>query len=202
MLLIYWDKFPAEVPFHWNFQGAVDDWAPKEIGLLIGPAINIVMYFLFLLLPRLDPGGANYKFFQNSYKALRLTIAGFLFFLFILVFLSGLGQTLDIGRLVIYFTLIFFLIVGNFLSTFRSNWFVGIRTPWTLSSNEVWVRTHRMAGRLWVTSTLIMLFAGFFIPTNLLTIAYFSYVALIILVPIVYSYMLYKKLEIKNSQSI
>ncbi|MFC2130866.1 SdpI family protein [Bacteroidota bacterium] len=193
MIALFWDDFPAKIPTHWNFSGEIDQYTSKEIGLFLVPGLNIIFYIMFYLLPRIDPRKGNYKLFRTSYNILRHSIIGFLFLMFILLFFSGLGHELNIGFIVINLTLILFLIIGNFMGKIKSNYFLGIRTPWTLENPDNWNKTHRLAGKIWVWLSLIMIILSFLIPMNILTIVYFIYIAIIVLVPFVYSYILHVK---------
>jgi len=190
---IYWNDFPSQIPTHWNFSNDVDQYMHKEIGLFLIPGLNIFFYIMFFLLPKIDPKRENYKVFGNSYNILRFSINGWLFVLFVILFLAGLGHELNIGLIVINLTLVLFMVLGNFMGKFKSNYFVGIKTPWTLASEENWNKTHRLAGKLWVFASIVMLILTMLLPLSVLVILYFTYVGLIILIPVIYSYKLHKK---------
>ncbi len=197
MIGIYWNDFPPQIPTHWNFSNEVDQYTRKEIGLFLVPGLNIILYFMFFLLPRIDPKRENYKVFGTSYNVLRLSIIGMLFFLFVILFLAGLGNDLNIGVIVINLTLVLFMVLGNYMGKFKSNYFVGIKTPWTLANEDNWNRTHRMAGKLWVFASIAMMIVGMLLPLGILAIVYFIYIGLIVLIPVVYSYVIHIK-EGKN----
>lgn len=201
IIAIFWNQFPAQIPTHWNFSNEIDQYSPKEFGLFIAPGLNVILYFLFLLLPRIDPRRENYSLFQGTYRALRVGIMAFIFLLFFIMTYASLGNKLNIGMIVIYLTLLLFLVIGNFLGKLRPNWFIGIRTPWTMENPEVWTRTHRLAGKIWVTGSLIMLFMGFFIPFSIIPYVYFSYIGIITLIPVIYSFIIYKQIK-KNNENI
>jgi uncharacterized membrane protein len=192
---ILWDKFPAKIPVHWNFKGEIDRYDEKATGLFFIPVLNILIYVLFWVLPKIDPRKANYKFFQGAYNVLRFSITLFLLLLFLITVAMSLGYGLDVGRIVIYLCLLLFLLIGNFMGSFRSNYFVGIRTPWTLQNEEVWQKTHRLGGRLWAWSSLAMIILGFFLSFDVFVILCIIYFFVIAIIPILYSYIIYRKIE-------
>ena len=191
IIAVYWFDFPSQIPIHWSFSGEIDSYTNKEIGLFLIPGLNIIFYLMFLLLPRIDPRKENYQLFSTSYQVLRLSIIGFFLFLFLIIVLASLGYEMNVGLVVIYLTIIMFLVFGNYMGKLKSNYFVGIKTAWTLESPDIWNKTHRFAGKLWVSLSFVMIAIGLFIPMNILTIIYFVYIGIIALVPIVYSYVLH-----------
>lgn len=193
IIAIFWGKLPEKIPMHWDFSGNVDTYYNKEIGIIIIPLFNILIYLLFLALPHIDPRGSNYKLFGKTYKILRFSINGLLLFIFMLIILSSLGYELNIGSIVINSTVLLFLIFGNFLGKIKSNYFIGIRTPWTLENPEIWSKTHRLGGKIWVWSSLFMLVIAFFLNIKILIIVYFVYIGIILIIPTVYSYVLHKR---------
>jgi uncharacterized membrane protein len=191
--LLKWDSFPKRIPVHFDLAGNPNGYSGKIFGLLGLPCINAGLYFFLLLLPRIDPRNENYEFFRKQLAIIRLLLTSFLSFIMFASMLRALGYHVAIAELVCYGVAVFMLVIGNYLGTIRSNFFIGIRTPWTLSSDEVWVRTHRMAGRLWVICSLLYMLSGLFLPLSILTL--FLYIFIIALVPIVYSYVIYKKIK-------
>lgn len=189
-----WDLMPEEVPIHWDFEGNPDSWAHKSMTLLIIPGMSIIMYALFILLPRFDPKWKNYKMFADSYFALRVGMLLFMFLIYTVAIVITLGYDLNVGMFVMYLIALLFLFLGNMFSRFRHNYFVGIRTPWTLNNEEVWTRTHRFAGKIWVYPSLFMVILGIFLDFVYYRYVFIVYVSIIVIVPIVYSYLIYKKL--------
>lgn len=124
-----------------------------------------------------------------------MAIHSLLSYLLVIIIFYSLGYHFDVGTMVIYGILVLFLIFGNLMGNIRNNFFVGIRTPWTLSSEEVWIKTHRFAAKLWVATTLLTMILVAFLPQ--VEIVFGVYLGIITLVPIVYSYVEYKKL-VKN----
>ena len=192
LIAIFWDKIPDQVPMHWNLQNEVDSYASKGFGMFALPVFNILLYGLFFLLPRIDPRKENYKLFGSAYATLRLVIITFMFVLFGVIMLVSMGYELNIGLIVIDLVSILFLVLGNMFGKIRFNYFVGIKTPWTLANQDVWQKTHRLGGKVWVIGSIIMLILSFALPFEWLIYIFIAYIAVIVVIPVVYSYKLYK----------
>ncbi len=186
-------KLPDMVPMHWNFAGEVDDYGPKLMVTLGFPAIALAMYIMMLVLPFIDPKRKNYNLFEGSYFLIRTIILFFFIFMFGVIVTAGLGYNLDVSKVVVFAVGLLFIVLGNYMGRVRQNFFVGIKTPWTLSNNEVWTKTHRAAAKVWVLGGLLMM-ASIFI-NSILT---FIVILAAAFFPIVYSYILYVKLD-KNA---
>ncbi|MFA4906790.1 MAG: SdpI family protein [archaeon] len=182
---------PEIMPSHWNAQGQVDGYLPAGIALFLMPVISLALLALFLILPSLDPLKHNYRGFDKYYNGMILVITLFLFYLYALTIYWALGVNYNmIAMLAPAFALLFFYI-GVMLRHVKQNWFVGIKTPWTLSSKEVWEKTHNIGGRLFEACGIIALFA----------IVFPEWALWLILAPVIvstiyafyYSYLQFKK---------
>ncbi|MCX6295305.1 MAG: SdpI family protein [Bacteroidetes bacterium] len=187
----FWKQFPEQIATHFGFDGKPDDYSSKVTGLIMCPSINILFYFLFIVLPKIDPRKKSYALFPEKYKIIRLAIHSFLSFILMITIFFSLGYKFNLNFMVLYGILVLFLILGNLMGNVRNNFFVGIRTPWTLSSEEVWTKTHRFTAKLWVFSTIAVMLILPFLPQP--EIVFGIYIALITIVPIVYSYIIFKK---------
>ncbi len=188
----FWKQFPEQVPTHFGVDGEPDDYSSKVVGLIIFPAINIALYFLFLVLPKIDPRKKNYPLFEEKYKVFRQITHSFLSYMLVITIFYSLGYHFSISMMAIYGILVMFLIIGNMMGNIRANFFLGIRTPWTLSSEEVWTKTHRFAAKLWVALTLLTMILIAFLPKS--EIVFGIYIGIITVVPVAFSYLEYKKL--------
>ena len=192
---IMWNKVPGRVPTHFNVKGEADDYSTKAFALLLLPVMNVIIYFVLFFIPRIDPRKKNYAFFGSSYQNIRLLIHLFFagIFIFITQTTSG-GKPLQLNA---FFSgmLLFFALLGNYMRTVRSNFFVGIRTPWTLSSDVVWRKTHELGGRIWFYSGIILAIVVFFLPQTAATVVMFSGIFLMVIIPVVYSYLEYRKIN-------
>ncbi len=166
-LVISWNDLPARVPVHWNLHGEIDGWGAKTPGLLLLPLSALGVVALLRLLPRLDPKLRSASPEQGRMPAvlpiLRLALAAFFTIVFFALFAAALGQAIAIPRIVLGSVLLLFAVMGNYLANLRPNYFIGIRTPWTLESPETWRATHRLSGRLMFFSSLLLLPLQFFL---------------------------------------
>ena len=185
--LLLWERLPEQVPFHWNVQGEVDQWASKPVAVFLMPLMLLAIQWLCVWATQADPKkqGISEKMFQ-----LVLWIVPVLaVVLCSVVYLSALGQEIRMEVLMPILVGLLFVIIGNYLPKCKQSYTIGIKIPWTLNSEENWNKTHRFAGRLWLVCGLgIMLTAfigGFwlFLPITLV----------MVIVPMVYSYLLHRK---------
>ena len=156
-----WPSTPDRVPVHWGFAGEPDRYGGKAEGLLLLPLITLGVYLLMLFVPRIDPRRAEYARFEGAYGVLRLSIVAFQALLYGFILLWGRGVELDVTVVVPVLIGGLLVVLGNLLGKVRPNWFVGIKTPWTLSSRRSWVKTHRMAGWTFVLLGLAFVVLGF-----------------------------------------
>ncbi len=156
-----WSSAPERIPVHWNVAGEVDRYGGKFEGLLRIPLLALAIYLLMLLLPRVDPGRVNYRQFSHVYSIMRLSIVLVLAATYALVQLWIHGTRLDVSVVVPVLIGALFVVLGNLMGKVRPNWFVGIRTPWTLSSKLSWTKTHRLGGWLFVLVGLALVASGF-----------------------------------------
>lgn len=184
----YWNDLPELLPIHWNWKGEVDGYGPKWLT----PLINIGLYILLIVLPLLDPRRANYARFARAYFFIRLALVAFLGGIHLMTVFVALGYAIPVGKVVPAAVLLLLAFLGNYLTTVKPNWFVGIRTPWTLESEDIWRRTHRMAGRLWFLGGLAAIPLVFLVPSQAVIVVFMIVVAILVLVPVLYSWRLYQ----------
>lgn len=189
--LAVYPRLPDRIPTHWNLRGEVDGWGGPGSAFLF-PAIATGVAVLLLVLPRLDPRRANWEKFRDEVRLLLTVLVLFFAWIEGVVLGGALGWNVDTTRAVLGGVGVLLAIIGNYLPRIRSNWFIGIRTPWTLSSERVWRETHRVGGRAFVAGGVAMVLAGF-VPGVLSEVL--SVVALVIVpgIPIVYSYVVWRR---------
>lgn len=166
-----WNKLPARIPMHWNLRGDVDRWASsKSIEIFVLPLIALVVVALLRVLPRLDPKLramlSTKERMRAALQIMRLAFAAFFGALFSIQIATTFGYTLAGGRAMIWCLLVLLAIMGNYLGNLRPNYFVGLRTPWTLESEETWRATHRLGGRLMFFGALLLLAAEFLLSQS------------------------------------
>ena len=183
-----------EVASHWGADGKVNDYMSKFLGLFLIPLISVFLYLLFLVIPMIDPLRENIKKFRKYYELLFLAIIVFLFYVFVLTIVANFGYDFNMTTMILPAVGLFFFGFGFIMKELKRNWFVGIRTPWTLSNDVVWEKTHRLGGTLFKVVG-VLFFLGIFVSEK--------YILWIVLVPAIviavwlffYSYLEYKKIK-------
>jgi uncharacterized membrane protein len=187
-----WPRLPAMVPSHWNLAGQVDGWLPRFWAAAIPSLGVLIMTLLTWLLPVISPERFRIGSFANVFTGLMLVIQGFILVLGVCVLLVGAGYALPIPRIAMLGTGALMMVLGNYMGKLQRNFFIGIRTPWTLASAATWERTHRFAGRLFVIAGLIVLLGTvvalpFWIGVGCILAA--------VLIPALYSFVIYRRVE-------
>ena len=185
-------SLPDAVPIHWNIEGEVDGYMSKPWGVAILPLAAICVFVMMRLIPVISPKGYRTEPFANVLHIFQVAMVGFMSLVSILVLLEASGVNVHINKAIFGALGVLFIVIGNYFGKIRKNFFLGIRTPWTLASDEVWARTHRIGGRLFVLYGLIML-AGMFVMIP--PMVFLVMIGVIVLVPVGYSSAAYKKLE-------
>lgn len=182
---------PERFPVHWGVNGHVDRYGGRFEGLWLDPLMALVLYALMLVLPRLDPGRLNYERFAGAYYTIRAAVIALLAVLFVVTQLSARGVAVDMPRFVGITIGGMLFVMGNVLGKIRPNWFVGVRTPWTLSSKLSWTRTHRVAGWVFVGGGILLMVAGA-LGTPFAMIAALVILTAGVLATVVYSYVVWR----------
>jgi immunity protein, SdpI family len=157
---IVYPRLPETMPTHWNLAGQPDGWSNRWWGAWLLPLFLVGMWALVQILPRIDPRGGNYAKFGGAFEGIIVTIMLFMLGMHIVVLRAALGYPVAMKRIVPVGIGVLFIVIGNLLPRARPNWFVGIRTPWTLSSDRVWQKTHRLGGHLFVAGGVIITVAA------------------------------------------
>ena len=184
-------QMPELMASHWNYKGQVDSYLPRFWGLFLMPIVSIVMLALFMVIPKIDPLKENIEKFRKYYDGFVVFMIAFLFYIHALTLVWNLGFEFSMGQFVVPAIGVLFYYVGILMANAKRNWFIGIRTPWTLSSDRVWDKTHKLASKLFKAAGIIT-FLGFLIPEYLLILVMVP-IILVMFYTIIYSYIEYKK---------
>tara|TARA_R110002050_G_scaffold285722_1_gene435507 strand:+ start:119 stop:769 length:651 start_codon:yes stop_codon:yes gene_type:complete len=190
-LAIVWNTLPTEVPLHWGIDGTVNRYGSKMELLFLG-LIPFALYALFLFIPKIDPK-KRVAAMGNKYYSIRLITALFISVVFTYIVYSVKEESLGHPNFIFMLIGAFFVLLGNYFKTIKPNYFVGIRTPWTLENEAVWKSTHLLGGKLWVVGGLLIIFSSLVFSEPTALILFMSITAIITLVPIVHSYLEFKK---------
>lgn len=191
-VLFAWEQLPDRIPVHFNLQGEPNNWAGKSELTAIILFLSVGVNLLFLFIPALDPKGKIQKM-GSHYDKLRIVTM-----LFITLF-SGLlifnaTSVIEISpNLILLLVGLFLAALGNYLQVVKPNYFIGIRTPWTLESETVWRKTHRLASPIWVIGGLLIVLLPFFTDGVVTEVTLLGIFLIIGLVPVIYSYFCFKK---------
>jgi len=186
-----WPSAPDAIPVHWNVSGEVDRYGGRFEGLLLLPLAALVIYLLMRYLPRIDPLRANYARFSGAYTAIRAAVLVLMAGIYGMVIAWVQQKPVDMSKLVPAALGGLFLLLGSVLGKVKPNWFVGIRTPWTLSSARSWERTHRLGGWLFMGLGLLFLLTGVF-GLGSAGVGVFGAMLAVVVVLFVYSYFVWR----------
>ncbi|MBR9988577.1 MAG: SdpI family protein [Gemmatimonadetes bacterium] len=189
---VVYPSLPAEVPTHWNYRGEVDGWSSREWGAFFAPVLATALWLLLTLLRKVDPRRRNYERFDATFWLIVNLVVMFLGAMHVLALGSALGWGIDMTRWVLVLLGLMFAGLGNYMPRLRSNWWMGVRTPWTLESETVWRATHRVAGYTFVAGGLVAIVAAL-LPTGLAFVVAMIGLALAAVIPVVYSYIAYRR---------
>ncbi len=195
--IYFYPLLPDRVPIHWNASGEVNGYGSKLFGTFGLPAISLAMYLMFLVLPYIDPRRKNYADFRSTYQFLKYILILFFLGIEVMTFLIASGVIVNKPILIQIMVSLLFILIGNVMGRFKHNYFVGIKTPWTLANEEVWRKTHRLAAPLWVLGGVVNILLTF-LDLHFNGIGFVIIIAVISIVPAVYSYIAYQQI-VKSS---
>jgi uncharacterized membrane protein len=184
-------QMPERIPIHWNIHGHVDGYGSKALGLFLMPGAMVVILALFAALPWLSPRHFEVSSFRSITLYLMVVVTGLFGVVHAFTLYAAVHGGRDLGNLLAAAIFLFFALIGNVLGKVRPNFYIGVRTPWTLASQRVWADTHRLAAWLFVAGGLL----GFALALLGWVVVAFSVVMVAALVPVLYSLFHYKRLE-------
>jgi uncharacterized membrane protein len=187
-----YSRLPGEVATHWGIDGRPDGWSSPGTAAVLMPTIGLVLALVFLVLPRIDPRREGYRAPGNPYWVLANAILVLLALIHVVMLGYALGWAVNATKVAIGAVGVLFALLGYLMPKMQPSWFVGIRTPWTLSDDEVWVRTHRMGGKLFLVAGALIVAAAL-LGGNWWMVGAFLVAVGIALVPVVYSWWLWRE---------
>jgi uncharacterized membrane protein len=183
-------SLPYWLPVHWNIQGQVDNYMPKETGVWLLPIMTLIMVGLFQTLPRLDPKQENYRYFKGPWVMMQVGIVTFMGYVHGVILYSGLTNAIPITKLIFMGVGGLFMWLGLCLPQIKQNYFIGYKLPWTLTSEDNWNKTHRYASFWMVGAGIVTLIETL---TRQQPEIILGAIMLATIMPVIYSYRLFKK---------
>lgn len=198
--LILSPQFADQMAIHWNEQGEADGYGSRFMGLWFMPLVTIALTFLTLGIPQIDPLKKNIEKFQKEYNTFILLFVVFFAYMHVLTLLFNLGMRFDLLALMVPAFGGFFYYIGVMMEKAKRNYFIGIRTPWTLADDDVWNQTHRVGAKGFKISGVVAILGVVF--QNLAIWFMIGPVMLVSIYTVVYSYFAYRKLHPNNGDEI
>ena len=191
--LLLWNRLPDQMALHWNVNDQVDGYMPKTWGVFMVPLITLGMLLLFLVIPSIDPLKANIAQFREAFNLFIVLMVAFMLYIHALTLTWSLGYTgFKMSTSMLPAMGLLFIFIGFMLRKAKRNFFIGIRTPWTLSNDRVWDETHRLGSILFMASGVLALIGGIF---GGMTAFWFLFVPIMgsTIFLFAYSYVLYQR---------
>ena len=193
LAVYFYPLLPEQIASHWNGVGEVNGWMPKLEFHFFVFGLLIFSVFLFLVIPKIDPLKKNLQEFIDYYWGFVYILVGFIVYTYLLTVAANLGFKFNTTQVLMPALAVLFFYLGVVMEKAKRNWFIGIRTPWTLSSDRVWNETHKIGAKLFKVIAIIFLLLTAF-PSYAFTIL-ITVILITVFSLIAYSYWLYYKLE-------
>jgi len=191
--LLLWNRLPEQMASHWNINDQVDGYVSRFWGLFMLPLISLGMFLLFLIIPNIGPLKVNIAQFREVFNLFITLITGFMLYIHALTLLWSPGYTsFGMSRAILPALGLLFIFIGTMLRKAKRNFFIGIRTPWTLSSDKVWDETHRLGAVLFMISGALAFIGAFFGGTTAFWLFFVPLMGSAVFL-VIYSYVLYKQ---------
>ncbi len=184
--LILWDKLPVEIPIHFNINNEPDNYAGKAFTVFGMPLLMLAMQLVGILATKVDPKMSNLS--DKVFTLVLYIIPATSLLMCGMIYPVALGKEVRVGLVVTLFMGVLFTAIGNYLPKCKQTYTMGIKLPWTLDDSENWTKTHALAGKIWVVGGLLIIATAFLESPVVL----FGILIVMVVVPTVYSYLLYK----------
>lgn len=191
-LAYVWNQLPEQVPLHYNIKGEVDRYGDKSELILIPIMTSLLIYVIFSVVPYIDPKKQIQKM-GKKYHTLKRVITTFMSILALFIIYNAKNQSFANPNYILMLCGILFIIFGNYFKTLKANYFIGIRTPWTLENENIWKETHKLGGKIWFIGGFIIILSSLTYNEQTNFIIFMITIAIMVLVPVIYSYLLFRK---------
>ena len=192
-LAYIWNELPEKVPMHWNIKGEIDRFGEKTELLLIPILLPLLIYIIFLIVPKIDPKNKISKM-GNKYQHIKILLTTFMSILALFIIYTAKNQSFANPNYIVLLVGILYIILGNYFKTIKANYFIGIRTPWTLENETVWKETHKLGGKMWFIGGIIIVISSLLLDKQPNFTLFMIITGIITIIPIAYSYFKFKKI--------
>lgn len=189
--VVLYPHLPDQIPNHWNFKGEIDHYGSRQ-SIFMLPGIMAAALLLFAVLPWLSPKRFEVDIFRSTYLYLMILVLALIAYLHALILWAAFSRPLNMPRSLMGALFLFLILMGNVLGKVKRNFYIGMRTPWTLASEKVWYATHRFAAKAFVAAGFLGLLSVIFSAPPLIE---FSILIAAALASVIYSLVYYKRLE-------
>lgn len=190
-LAYIWNQLPEKVPIHWNIKGEIDRYGDKTELILIPFLLPLLVYIIFLVIPKIGPKNKLNKM-GNKLQIIKILLTTFMSILALIIIYTAKNQSFSNPNNIILLIGVLYIIFGNYFKTIKSNYFIGIRTPWTLENESVWKETHKLGGKMWFVGGIIVVLSSFILDKHPNSTIFLIITGIITITPIVYSYILFR----------
>lgn len=193
-LAFIWNSLPEKVPTHWSAKGDIDHWGDKSFLISVPFMLPLFVYILFLIIPRIDTK-KKLSLMGGKFNKIKFLFVLFSSVLALFVIFCSKSLTFSSPKFIFVLLGFFFIALGNYCKVIQPNYFLGIRTPWTLENKEVWKLTHVFAGKLWLFGGLLIVLGALLFEVEFFGKVFIVFVTILALIPTVYSYIKFKEIE-------
>ncbi len=186
-----WNELPSKVPTSWNFNAEIDSYGDKTELIIIPFLLPLLVYLIFLVVPKIDPKNKLNKM-GGKLQTIKFLLTTFMSILAMFIIYKAKNQSFDNSNYIVLIIGVLFIILGNYFKTIKPNYFIGIRTPWTLENKTVWKKTHKLGGVMWFIGGVLIVILSLILDKSLNFKIFMLVTGVITIIPIAYSYLKYK----------
>ena len=189
--VVLYAQLPDPMPSHWNAAGQVDGYMPKFWGIFLLPLVTVGIMLLLLAIPQIDPLKANIDQFRGLFNAFIVVFVAYMLYVYALTLAAALGYQFNMTVMLLPAMGLLFIGIGYMMKSAKRNFFIGIRTPWTLASDKVWDETHKLGAKTFMLGGVLTFLSAFLGENGIWLMLAGLMVAAF--VPVIYSYILWKR---------
>lgn len=190
--MVLYPILPDVMPSHYNINGEIDSVMGKQMYVVVSNLTMIILFVMMKYLPKIDPKKDNYKQFEKYYDFIVLGIMIFFLVVHMIIMISALGFNINVSRVICFMLGLLFVCLGYCCKETKLNYFVGVKTPWTLSDEDVWNKTNKLFGVLISISGILIIFANLIFSLRMVFVIMMIAISVVTIIPLIGSYVFYK----------